>query len=336
MGKIKLYSISNFVLGALTIILNILFILVFKMQTKGLLLANIIANFFTSFVVLFKLKFHKYVSRKDFSKSKLMEMIHYSFPLVFNNLSWLIISFSDRLMLTWMVGSDENGIYSIANRFPNIIYTFYGFFSTAWKESSARIVKEKNKLEYYNAIYKDMKTFLEAITIGLIAVMPFAFPIFIKSNYNAAYIYIPILSIGIYYTNMSNFYGGIFTAFKDTKVMGYTTVIGAVINIGINLVFMKLFPNYGTLIATLSTLISTLVVYVYRRIKLKQYIKLEEKFNIAFWLLLALTLVLYYISNKILCAIILVIVVGYCYYTNKTFLLGVWNTLTKRLKKSNE
>lgn len=335
MGKIKLYSISNFILGALTIVLNILFIVTFKMQAKGLLIANIIANFLTSFVVLYRLKFHKYLSKKNFSRKKLAEMISYSFPLVFNNLSWLIISFSDRLMLTWMVGTDENGIYSVANRFPNIIYTFYGFFSTAWKESSARIIKEKNKLEYYNAIYKDMKCFLKAITIGLIAVMPFAFSIFIKSNYNAAYIYIPILSIGIYYTNMSNFYGGIFTAFKDTKIMGYTTVLGAVINIGINFVFMKLLPNYGTLIATLSTLVSTLVVYIYRRIKLRQYIKLDEKFNIAFWGLLALTLVLYYINNKTLCAIILVIVVGYCYFTNKSFLLSLWKSVRRRFKKSN-
>ena len=35
---------------------------------------------------------------------------------------------------------EANGIYSIANKFPNIIYTCYGFFSTAWKESAAKIL----------------------------------------------------------------------------------------------------------------------------------------------------------------------------------------------------
>ena len=332
-GKIKIYSISNFILGVLTILLNILFIVVFKMQANGLLWANTIANTVTAVFVLYKLEFTQFINKENFSRKKLNEMIRYSLPLVPNNLSWIIISLSDRLMLTWMVGAEDNGVYSVANRFPNIIYTFYGFFSTAWKESAAKIIKEDNKTQYYNSIYKDMKNFIKAITMGLIAVMPFVFPLLINSNYNEAYIYIPILAIGIYYTNMSNFYGGIFTAFKNTKIMGSTTVVGAVINVGINLIFMKMFPEKGILIATLSTLISTLIVYVYRRAKLRQYIKLNEKFNIFYWLLLIITLIAYYINNKIICGIVLIVVIYYCYKTNKEFLLGIIKPILQKFKR---
>ena len=333
MGKIKAYSASNFILGALTIILNIVFIASLNMQAKGLLWANTIANTITAVLVLSVLKAHKFISRKNFSRRKLKEMIKYSFPLVPNNLSWIIISLSDRLMLTWITGSDQNGIYSVANRFPNIIYTCYGFFSTAWKESAARIVKEENKVEYYNTIYKDMKNFLKAITMGLIAVMPFAFSLFIKENYSDAYSYIPILAIGIYYANMSNFYGGIFTAFKNTKIMGSTTAIGAIINVGINLVFMNIYPKNGILIATLSTLISTLVVYIYRRLKLRKHIILKESFNLTYWSLLALTLCSYYINNKIFCGGVLIVDVLYCYFTNKSFLLGTLKSVKGKFKK---
>lgn len=323
MGKIKIYSIANFVLGVFTILLNILFILVFKMQATGLLLANTIANTVTAIIMLYILKVHTYVSKEEFNKFKLKQMLKYSFPLVPNNLSWAIISMADRLMLTGLVGADANGVYSIANRFPSIISTFYSFFSTAWKESAARILKDDNKTQYYNSIYKDMKNFLKAITIGLIAVMPFAFKILINSNYNDAYIYIPILTIGIYYANMSNFYGGIFTAYKNTKIMGYTTVVGAVINIGINLIFMKIFPQNGILIATMSTVISTLIVYIYRRIKLRKYIKLKEKFNVVYWILLAITLISYYIGNMVLDVVVVLVVVVYCYLTNRNFIFGI-------------
>ena len=333
MGRIKLYSVSNFILGALTIILNVVFIAVFNMQANGLLWANTIANTLTALFVLFKLKFHQYINKEDFNRKKLNEMIRYSIPLVPNNLSWIIISLSDRLMLTGLVGTEANGIYSVANRFPNIIYTFYGFFSTAWKESAARIVKEENKTEYYNAIYKDMKYFIKAITLGLIAIMPFAFRVLINQNYSEAYAYIPMLAIGIYYTNMSNFYGGIFTAFKNTKIMGSTTVVGAIINVGINLIFMNLYPEKGILIATLSTLISTLIVYVYRRRKLRLYIKLNEKFNIVYWSLLIVTLISYYINNKIICGIVLLIVVCYCYGTNREFLHGIVEPVINKFKK---
>ena len=333
MGKIKAYSASNFILGALTIVLNIFFIAVLNMQAKGLLWANTIANTITAIIVLFALKAYKFINKHNFSRKRLREMVKYSFPLVPNNLSWIIISLSDRLMLTWITGSDQNGIYSVANRFPNIIYTCYGFFSTAWKESAARIVKEENSVKYYNNIYKDMKNFLKAITIGLIAIMPFAFSLFIKESYSAAYSYIPILSIGIYYANMSNFYGGIFTAFKNTKIMGSTTAIGAIINVGINIIFMKIYPENGILIATLSTLISTLIVYIYRRAKLRKHIILKERFNLTYWSLLALTLCSYYINNKIFCAGVLIVDVFYCYFTNRDFLLGTLKSVKGKFKK---
>ncbi len=329
-GKIKLYSLSNFILGVFTIILNILFIVTFKLGVNGLLWANTVANTVTALIMLAKLHLPQFISRKDLNRKTLSKMIRYSIPLVPNNLSWVIISLSDRLMLTWMSGTGANGIYSIANKFPNIVYTCYGFFSTAWKESAAKIVKEDNKTQYYNSIYKDVKFFLKAIVLGLIAVMPFAFPILVDPSYNDAYIYIPILIISIYYTNMSNFYGGIFTAYKDTKIMGSTTVIAAIINILINLIFI---PKFGIYAATFSTLISNIVVYTYRRYRIKNYIKLKEKFNYVFWILLAITLVTYYINNMIANVIMFIIVLAYSIFTNEKFIMGILKPIINRFKR---
>ena len=339
MGKVNLYSLSNFILGVITIILNILFIVTFKLGVNGLLWSNIIANTATAVIMFYKLHLPQFVSKKDFSRETLGKMIRYSAPLVPNNLSWVIISLSDRLMLTQMTGADANGIYAVANKFPNIVYTCYGFFSTAWKESAARILKEENKSQYYNSIYKDVKFFLKAIVLGLIAIMPLAFPLLVNKSYNDAYKYIPILIISIYYTNMSNFYGGIFTAYKNTKIMGSTTAVAAVINIVINIIFI---PKFGIYAATFSTLISNIVVYFYRRYKIMDYIKLKEKFNYVFWILLVITLITYYKNNMILNIIVFLLVVAYCIFTNKNFIMRVSKpviskvqSLTKRNKKLN-
>lgn len=339
MGKVNLYSLSNFILGVITIILNILFIVTFKLGVNGLLWSNIIANTATAVIMFYKLHLPQFVSKKDFSRETLGKMIRYSAPLVPNNLSWVIISLSDRLMLTQMTGADANGIYAVANKFPNIVYTCYGFFSTAWKESAARILKEENKSQYYNSIYKDVKFFLKAIVLGLIAIMPLAFPLLVNESYNDAYKYIPILIISIYYTNMSNFYGGIFTAYKNTKIMGSTTAVAAVINIVINIIFI---PKFGIYAATFSTLISNIVVYFYRRYKIMDYIKLKEKFNYVFWILLVITLITYYKNNMILNIIVFLLVVAYCIFTNKNFIMRVSKpviskvqSFTKRNKKLN-
>lgn len=328
-SKIKLYSISNFILGVSTIVLNIVFIVSLKLGVNGLLWSNTIANSLTAIIVLMKLHLPQFVSKKDLSKKTLTEMLRYSIPLVPNNLSWIVISLSDRLMLTGMIGAEANGIYSIANKFPNIIYTCYGFFSTAWKESAAKILKEDNKVQYYNSIYRDIKFFLKAIVLGLIAIMPFVFPLFIDQTYNEAYLYIPLLVISIYYTNMSNFYGGIFTAYKNTKIMGSTTVAAAVLNVVINLIFI---PKFGIYAAVFSTLISNVIVFIYRRYRLREYIKLKEKFNYIFWMLLGITLITYYMNNMIVNVIMFAIVLVYCVVTNMNFIKKIIQPIINKME----
>ena len=330
-GKIKLYSLSNFILGASTIVLNVVFIVSLKLGVNGLLWSNTIANSVTALIVLMKLHLPQFISRKDLSKKTLVEMLRYSIPLVPNNLSWIIISLSDRLMITWMIGTDANGLFSIAYKFPNIIYTCYGFFSTAWKESAAKILKEDNKTQYYNSIYKDIKFFLKAIVLGLIAIMPFVFPLLVDSSYNEAYKYIPILVISIYYTNMSNFYGGIFTAFKNTKIMGSTTIVAAILNVIINLIFI---PKFGIFAAAFSTLISNVIIFTYRRYKLREYIKLKEKFNYVFWILLVITLITYYQNNMISNIIMFIIVLIYCIITNLNFIKRILQPIINKIKRS--
>ena len=271
LSKIKLYSLSNFILGIGTIILNIIFIVFLKAGAEGLLWANSIANIATALVIFYKLKLWKFIGK--YNKPLMKEMIRYSVPLVPNSISWNIINMSDRIILTQILGSAANGIYAMASKFPNIISVVYGYFYTAWKESAARITKEENQNKYYNSIYHDIKRLLFSVTLCLIAVMPFAFPVLINKTYDEAYIYIPLIMIATYYSNLSSYFGGIFSAYKDTKIMGTTTIGAAILNLVIDLLLVK---QIGIYAACISTLVADLIIYYYRKNKLKKYIKLKE------------------------------------------------------------
>ena len=341
LGKIKLYSVSNFILGISTIILNIVFILALNAGAEGLLWSNTIANALTAIIILVILKLPKYIGKID--KPLMKDMIKYSIPLVPNSISWSIINMSDRIILTQMVSSAANGIYAMANKFPNIINVLYGYFYTAWKESAAKIVKEDNKNQYYNSIYHDAKRFLYAVTICLIAVMPFAFPIFINEAYNEAYVYIPIVMIATYYSNLSSFYGGIFSAYKDTKIMGTTTIVAAVINLVIDLLLVNWLKIYA---ACFSTLIANLIVYFYRKKKLKKYLKLKELKWQGPMLFLALICLAYYAkyipgvgNNTVLLwtinVISLLIAVLYSLLNNWKFIKGIINTIKGKFNRKD-
>lgn len=320
LGEIKLYSIGAFISSILTLILNVFFIVFIGIGFKGLILAFIIANIVSPTLIGLILKMWKYVSVEDIDKKQIKKMLKYSIPLVPNSVSWVIINISDRLIITPILGLGANGIYAIANKFPNIMNTFYGYFYTAWKEEASRAIKEKDSDIYYNAVYKALNRLLIAICIGLIAILPLIFGIFINKKFSDSYKYIPFLVISMYFSNISGFYGGIFSAKKDTKIMGTSTIISAIINVVLNLLFIK---NFGLYCTSISTIIASYVVYIYRQIKLKKYIKLQKdtKFYLTSIVILILAIIIYYsnliymyISGFVICSV-------YCIYINKNIVV---------------
>ena len=330
MSKLKIYSLSNFVLSILTIGLNILFIAVFKWGVYGLLYSTILSNVITSIFVLLILKVYKLIKIKYFDKKRLKTMLKYSFPLVPNNISWYIINISDRIIVVSILGSSINGIYAMANKFPNIMNNFSSFFFTAFKENVAVAIKKKNYEEYYNNIYDIVHNSFIAISLLIISIIPFIFNIFIKKDYIEAFNYIPLLVIALYYGNMAGFYGTLFTAFKESKIIGKSTIFGAIINLIIHLSLIKFIGIYAAII---STLLSNYAVCLYRKTKLKGYLRLHKLHNYYLSILmLVFVTVLYILKNTYLNILSLLISIIYVYVTNKGLIMDIKNVLLGKFK----
>ena len=169
-----------------------------------------------------------------------------------------------------------------------------------------------------------------AIVVGMISVMPFIFGLIIKNDFIEAYLYIPILIVSMYFSNISGFYGGIFSAYKDTKIMGSTTIVSAILNLVINIALIKFI---GIWAAAISTLISTLVVYLYRKVKIKKYIMLEEDKRklILSWIALIISAIIYYIDNLPLRILLLIVIISYCIIINRVILKSVYDFLKDKL-----
>lgn len=330
-GQLKLYAKINFIASLLHMLLNVLLIAVFKIGIYGLLLSGIISNILSSILVFAKLKIHKYVSFKSYDKDLIKKMVQYSIPLVPNSLSWTIVNLSDRMVIAGFMNTSANGIYSMSYKFPNLMNTIYGFFYTAWKESSAKVINDSDKDKFFNDIFKMLTNFLFAVSVGIIVCMPLMFNFFIKEAYHEAYLYIPILVIAMYYNNISGYYGGIFSGYKDTKIMGTTTVIGAVINLLVNLLLIKFIGIYA---AAISTLVSCMVIYYYRKIKVNKYVRLKEDNKIVGYIILLFTLILYYINSNIWIKLLnFAIVFLYACFLNKKVILRIYREIIEKFKR---
>lgn len=333
LGKIKLYTIINFIASLLNIILNVTFVAWFKFGVYGLLLAGIISNIFSSIIIFFMLKMYKYISIKNYEEKLMKKMIKYSIPLVPNSLSWAVINVSDRIVISKFLGTSENGIYAMAYKFPNLMNTIYGFFYIAWTESSAKAVNENENGDFFNNIYKILTKAMFSVSLGIISIMPLIFKIFFKADYIEAYKYIPILVISMYYNNIAGYYGGIFTGHKDTKIMGNSSFIGALANLTINLILIRFIGIYA---AAISTLISCMIIYYYRKNKIKKYITLNKvNLNLGIFIMI-ITLILYYCNKNIFVKILnFIIVVLFCILSNKETINKILNKAKVKANRSN-
>ena len=328
-GRTDAFAVYNFISSTIQIVLNIIFIAVFYWGIEGMLSAMIIGRVVATFVYIICLKLWQYIDLKKINILKIKEMLKYAIPLIPNRVSWLIINLSSRIVIMNIMTSGALGIYAISSKFANLMDMIYGFFYQSWKESSARVLQSNDRDDFYNLVYKYLKSFMYSIVLLITSFMPIIFKFLIADTYLEAILYVPILLLATYFSNISGFYGGIFTAYKDTKIMGTSTIVAAIIN----LVLMFIIINFWGLYAVaISALIANIVVYQYRKIKVKKYVILIEnrKKIILDWIMTGIIFLLFYSMNINLQIIGMLVSVVYFVSMNYAILKLIKNKLANR------
>ena len=329
LGKYDKFAVYNFLTSVTAICLNILFIGFFRMGIHGILSAGIISHFLITIIFFINVKIWKYIDFRIYDKKNTVKMIKYSVPLIPDKLAWTTINGLSRVLIITIIGSTASGLYAVSYKFPNFMNTIYGFFYQSWKESSARALNAENVEDFYNMIYEYLKSFMYSIVIGMTAFMPLAFFLLIDDKFSQAILYVPILLLGMYFSNIFGFYGGIFTAYKDTKTVGKITIIALVVNIAV--IFLLIW-DLGLYAAAFSTLISNFVLCIYSRIKVRQYVKLKENNKSMLFSIITTIVVwvLFYSQKMLLQCIGCIVAVIYVLITNRKLLFLIFRKIRNR------
>lgn len=325
------YAVSCIITGITTVILNILFIVVFKWGAFGMILSMALANLFCAMFLFIKERLYKKIDFSLSDKKLRKEMYKYSIPLVPNGVSWWVVNISDRTIISVVLGAAFNGIYAVSNKFPTILSSLLGIFNLSWSESAALHINSPDRDEFFSDISNTVTKLFTSLGVGMIACMPFVFPILINSKYNDAYMYIPILIIGAVFNVIICLYSAIYIAKKETKKVASTSIVGAIINILINILLIK---YLGLFAASLSTAISYFAMMVYRHFDVKKdiNIKYEKGLLLKTIIIFSLAIFIYYQKSIILKIIGLIIVVIYTIFLNKDLLLSSKNIIIRKFR----
>ena len=315
LGDNPTYAIGSFITGALTVVLNVIFIVSFHWGAYGMLGATAISNLLCSVYIFMKKKIYKYIKPKQYDKTTLKEIIKYSVPLIPNMISWWIVSASDRTIISAVIGIAQNGIYSAANKFSGVFTTLYSVFNLTWTESASININSEDRDEFFSKILDFVIRFFGCLCLGTIAVMPFVFNVLINEKFAEAYYQIPILILGSVFNILVSFIGSIYVAKKLTKEIAKTSVIAAIINIGVNVVLIK---SIGLYAASISTVIAYVLMFIYRWIDVKKYVKFNV--NKILWFVLIImygvTIFTYYLRSLVISAVVLGVVAIFAIIAN--------------------
>lgn len=333
-GDNKKYAFASFISALSTIVFNVLFLVVIKLGANGMLLGTMLGQIVATIYLFISLKLYKYLKVKDYKKEVIKSLWKYSLPLIPNAISWWVFNASDRVIASAFLGVDQNGILAASLKFSAVFITFYNIFNMSWTESISIAIKDADVSDYFNRMFNIVLRLFTAMGIGMIACMPFVFPIMINEKFSAGYGLVPISIIGSLFNVVVGLISVIYVAEKNTKAIASTSIVSAVINIIVHLVLIKFMGLYA---AVISTFVAFFVMSIYRLMDAsKRYfkIKIDMKFIIQSLIALIIVFVSYYINNIYLNVFVVLFAVLFAIYINKDSFDIIFKLFTKKLKRS--
>lgn len=271
--KIADLSISSVIASIVTISCNIIFLVVFGWGLIGYFLANIIGPFIQSGYLLIRTGFLSHIKGNKYEEES-KEMTSYSKPLIANSIAWWVNNSLDKYVIVFFCGLADNGIFSVAGKIPSILNIFQSIFNQAWTLSAVKDYDPDDKNGFFSNTYKAYNCMMVILCAGIILFDKVLAKLLYANEFYAAWKYVPWLTIAIVFGALSGYLGGFFAAVKDSKVFSYSSVVGAITNLVLNVILTM---AIGTMGAAIATTICYVEIWAIRFWQAKKYIKLSIK-----------------------------------------------------------
>lgn len=302
-----------------------------KLELEYVVLSMIIAYAVSIMYLIITCGITRYLRISALNIKTTKRMLSFSGPMVISAVALWIVNLSDRFCVSGYLGLEINAIYAVANKIPNLVNSFYSVFNLAWTENASRLTDSEKKSGYYTEFFNGFYNLLIGAMLCLVTVSPLLFNILINKQYVDAYGLMSWLYVGVLFSSLVSFFGSIYVGEKKTKEVGISSIIGAVINLGINLLFMK---RFGVTIAAISTIISYFVILLYRAFDIRKYVSIMYDYKQVIIGIIAILVVvtLNYTFSVFSVFLSLIITLIYNVMFNRTVILRLVAKLSRRGK----
>lgn len=220
--------------------LSLTFVVIIGMSWKGRISAQIMANIIFALIgtiILLKNKWIKLSTNISYIKNALT----FGVPLIPHTIGGIVMTMTDRVFITNMVGISTTGVYAVGYQIGMII----NILATSFNQAFVPWLYEQLKINSYLQKIKIVKfTYFYFVVIVFFAIIlsyitPFFIARFIGNQFEGAYKYVIWIALGYAFNGMYYMVTNYIFYSQKTKFLSIVTFFSAVINVVLNYYFIN-------------------------------------------------------------------------------------------------
>lgn len=289
----RIFVIGGMIGAVVTLLSAVLFIIYLKMDFSGIYISTIMGLVANTIFVSEIIGIRKKIKIKYFDQKLFNEMFRYSLPLGLNSVSYWFMTGFNRIWISSNLSVYDNGLYAVTMKFGSVINLFTQAFQMAWQEITFSKAQQNQKelSDFYSKGINKYNDFLMICTVLALPAIKVIFPFMVNGEFSKAYFLVPLVLLSSVYSSLSSFMASIVGTLKKTQYIFTTTIVGALCNVIIIVIFGKFF---GLQVANISLCVGFFASF-FRRIQLvSKYVKVKVN-----WMKFVILLTVYFGASLI-------------------------------------
>lgn len=250
LGHAKRFALCGALNAILLLISNWILLGIRGGGVREYLLSFSISYGITSVFAIIFSKEWNYIKINAFDKDSLKAMLKYGIPDIPNTLSWWVNSASDRYIIMYFCGASISGLYTAASKLPAMINLIASIFQQAWQYSAAKEIEKDDNKDFFSNVFRAYILVCILLCAFLILFNRLICSILLKEDFYSTWRFVPMLLLAATFGCIASYFGSFYGALKNNVAAMFSTVMGAIVNLILNLILIPVYGGFGAAIAT--------------------------------------------------------------------------------------
>jgi O-antigen/teichoic acid export membrane protein len=261
----------------LNVALSLWLVVALQHTWKGRIHAQVVtATIFAmiGMLVLIRKKWVSFVVKKTY----VQHALRFGLPLIPHTIGAVVMTMSDRLFITNMVGLNETGLYSVGYAFGSIIGFIENAFNLAYAPWLFEQLNKDDEMVKQRIVKLTYAYFVIIIGFAVLlsVIGPWFFSFFVGEKFINSKVFVIWIALGFAFGGMYKMVVNYLFYVEKTKVLAWITLSSAILNLPLNYFFIKAFGAIGAAMAT--TTVSALF-FIFTWILSSRYYKMPWSFK---------------------------------------------------------